>query len=214
LQHNAGVNLGVPLRSIGPTLEAEALTVLASTTAPLTGRAIARLAVRGTQPGLLRALTHLVAEGVVHAEDAGPSRLYRLNRDHLLAEPVRLAARAWEELLARLTAELSAWPVAPVHASLFGSAARRTAQAGSDIDILVIRPGDVPEDDASWQRQLRDLEEKVLRWTGNPLAWFETTMSALRTAARQREPIFSSWREEAIDLAGTPLSAVLRKVSA
>jgi len=71
----------------------------------------------------------------------------------------------------------------------------------------------VPADDESWQRQLRDLEDKVLRWTGNPLAWFETTTAALQTAARQREPIFTSWREEAIDLAGTPLSAVLRKVA-
>jgi hypothetical protein len=77
----------------------------------------------------------------------------------------------------------------------------------------VIRPSKVSQDDERWQQQLRDLETKVLRWTGNPLAWFETTMSALRTAARAEEPIFTSWREEAIDLAGTPLSAVLRKVA-
>ena len=41
-------------------------------------------------------------------------------------------------LLDGLRDRIAAWPIAPVHASLFGSAARRDGDERSDIDVLVV----------------------------------------------------------------------------
>lgn len=51
------------------------------------------------------------------------------------------------DLLSRLRAALSGWSPRAVHASLFGSAARGDGDAGSDIDIFVVRPVPIGQDD-------------------------------------------------------------------
>ena len=57
--------------------------------------------------------------------------------------------------------------LAPVHASVFGSAARGDGDAASDIDVFVVRPATVAEDDATWRGQLDSLADDITRWTGN-----------------------------------------------
>src|SRR6056297_3639885 len=83
------MDLSAPYRGV--------LSVLAGTNEPLTGREVARLA-NGARSTVARILGRLVEHGVVRAEEAGPSRLYSLNREKPLAEPllalVRLRGRA------------------------------------------------------------------------------------------------------------------------
>jgi predicted nucleotidyltransferase len=61
---------------------------------------------------------------------------------------------------------LEAWPTQPIAAWLFGSAPRAEADTGSDIDILVVRPNQLP-DDETWQKQVDDLADQIRRWSGN-----------------------------------------------
>src|SRR3954447_3212721 len=108
----------------GGGLEGEVLAVLAGTTKPLTGRQVARLARRGSDRGIRLALQRLAVQGLVDTLDAPPAVLYTLNREHIAA-PVALAlVELRGALLARLRDAIGSWQVAPLHASLFGSAAR------------------------------------------------------------------------------------------
>ena len=157
------MDLAQPLSTLIPTLDAETLTVLARTEQPLTGRRIAALARRGTHPAIQKVLDRLAAQGLVDVQPAGSARLYRLNRDHLLAAPVLAAVAARETLLNRLRDAISSCEVPCLHASLFGSLARGEAGPDSDIDVLVLRPATVAEDDETWQQQLIGLEHRVAR---------------------------------------------------
>lgn len=201
------MDLGVPLRALSSSLDAEVLTVLAGTTMPLTGRRVAELAVRGSHHGVQKVLDRLVGQGLVLAQPAGPARLYQLNRAHLLAEAVTAAAGARRELLTRLRIRIEGWQAPCLHASVFGSVARGDATASSDIDVLLVRPEAFPV--ATWQYQLTSLEVDVLAWTGNNLAWFETSQADLARAYRADEPVLQAWREDNVHLAGQRLHRLI-----
>jgi len=209
------MDLAQPLSSLIPSLEGEALTVLARTEQPLTGRQVAGLARRGTHPAVQKVLDRLVRQGVVDVQPAGRARLYQLNRDHLLTPSVIAGVTARETLLRRLRQAIECWQLPCTHASMFGSLVRGEADAESDLDVLVVRPASLSGDDAVWQQQLHALEHSVLRWTGNRLSWFETTEADLaRGLAGEEEPLIAAWRHDALQLAGEPLRQLLARVSA
>lgn len=207
------MDLGQPLSSLIPSVDGDVLTVLARTEAPLTGRKIATLARRGSQPTVQTILDRLVEHGIVTTQPAGPSVLYTLNRDHLLAHAVITAAKARATLLTRLTEAIEGWPEPALHTSLFGSVARGEARPDSDIDILVIRPSGVSADKPTWAAQLANLEERVLKWTGNRLAWFETDQPGLDKATSDGEPLLNSLRVDGLHLTGLPLAQLATPAS-
>lgn len=204
------MDLGKPLQTLLPKADAEALGVLLGVEAPLTGRRIAELAGRDSHASTLRSLERLVGEGLVLVEPAGNANLYRLNRDHLLFPAILEIAHAAQSLRARLAERVQEWPVSAEHASLFGSVARGAAGRESDIDVLVVRPQHVTAaEDERWAEQLLALERDVYDWTGNRLSWMETTAEDLRRASAAGEPIFQSWADDSILLAGATLSELL-----
>ncbi len=155
---NAGilgaVDLAFPYTAALSKTDGKVLSVLAGTTRPLGGREVARLA-GVSQNGAWGALRRLVSQGVVIEQPAGGrSLLYTLNRDHIAAEPIIAMTRLRSILIERLKEHLAGWEVQPIHASIFGSAARGDGDTESDIDILVIRPRDVEEDDDRWRSQI------------------------------------------------------------
>jgi predicted nucleotidyltransferase len=192
-------------------VEGEALVVLAGTTAPLTGRQIARLARRGTSPSVSAALDRLVEQGLVHRQHAGRAYLHTLNRDHIAAPAVELLAGLRTELLRRLRDTLARWQPAPVHASMFGSTARGDGDTGSDIDLLVVRPREVDEEDTAWRAQLEALGEFVHAWTGNHAGVAELGEAELANLRRKPPPILSDLRSDGIDLAGLPLRTLFKE---
>ncbi len=205
------MDLSRPLATLLPASDAGAITVLAGTAAALTGRRVAELAGESSHPSTLRALNRLVGQGIVFREAAGRANLYRLNRDHLLVPALLELVDAAERLRGRLAEAIASWPVPALHASLYGSAARGDATSTSDLDVLVVRAEDLaPVERQRWDDQLAELEATVFRWTGNRLSWLDTTPSDLRRAAAAGEPIFQSWRDDALLLTGRPLTTLLR----
>lgn len=205
------MDLSRPLATLLPAAEAGALTVLAGTEAPLTGRSIAELAGERSHPSTLRALNRLVEQGLVSVQSAGRANLYRLNRDHLMAPTVLELARAGERLRDYLVEAITSWEVPCLLAALYGSVARGHAGPASDIDLLVVRAELLtPPQQQTWDAQLVELETAVNASTGNHLSLLETTLPDLRRAQASGEPIFQSWRDDAIRLVGTPLSKLLR----
>lgn len=196
--------------SLAPTLDGEALRVLAGTSRPLTGREIARLAARGSQRGIALALDRLVTQGLVLRQEAGAAALYTLNRSHLAAPAAETLAGMRGELHRRLREAIAAWEIQPVHASMFGSAARGDGDAKSDIDLFVVRPAAIDEDDSAWRQQLSRLAEEVHAWTGNHAATIEMGEEELGEMRRSQPPVLAHLRSDAIPLAGTPVERLLR----
>ncbi len=106
------------------------------------------------------------------------------------------------ELERRLSAEIESWSLQPVHASIFGSAARGDGDASSDIDVFIVRPKGVGEDEPLWREQVERLAEDTYRWTGNRLAVSEVGTRELSRLRRDSPPIVSDLRNEAITLTG------------
>jgi hypothetical protein len=99
-------------------------------------------------------------------------------------------------------AEIAGWKIAPVHVSIFGSAARGDGDTRSDIDLFVVRPTRVPDDDSRWRAQLDTLSDRVHAWTGNHAGLSEVSAATLPRLRRERPPVVEALRREAITLAG------------
>jgi len=199
------VDVSQPYSAVSPTLEGEVLVTLVGTTRPLTGRQVARLVRRGTQRGVLGALHRLVDQGLVNAQDAGNAVLYTLNRDHLAYPAVEILAGIRSTFTNRLRETIVSWAVQPIHVSVFGSAARGDGDTASDIDLFVVRPDDVGEEDPAWRQQLDELSASVRRWTGNQATISEVSESAVGRLKRERPPVVDELETDAILLVGTPV---------
>ncbi len=203
------MDLSRPLATVLSAGDAGALTVLSGTEVALTGRRVAELA-GANHTSILRALNQLAGQGIVLVEPAGRANLYRLNRAHVLAPMLLEVANATGTVRGRLVTDLKAWHIPCLHASLYGSLARGEAGPASDIDVLVVRDESLtPQDEAVWNLQLDETEAAMHAFTGNNLSWLETTVTDLQRAEAADEPIFRSWRDDAILLTGEPLLRLL-----
>jgi hypothetical protein len=139
------VDLSDPTRALTPTLDGPVLAVLARAGHPLTVGEIAQQAARGSEIGIRRSVARLVEQGLVTGTQMGRNVVHELNRDHVAAPAAALLADLRLELWKRLRETLSGWAEKPVHAAVFGSAARGDGSADSDIDLLLVHqpfPGD------------------------------------------------------------------------
>ena len=105
---------------------------------------------------------------------------------------------------------LDGWHPAPLHASMFGSAARADGDTRSDIDLLIVRPVDIDEDDAAWRAHVSSLADAVNGWTGNRAGIIELGEAELEGLRRRPPPILANLGDDAIDLAGLPVRALLK----
>jgi predicted nucleotidyltransferase len=142
----------------------------------------------------------------------GHTFLHELNRDHLLAPAVEQMAAARAELIHRLRKEIGAWGIRPVHASLFGSAARGDGDTGSDIDLFVVRPADLDQEEATWREQLYQLAGSVRRWTGNTAGITEVSEGDLPRLREDQPPVVEELGEDAVDLAGEKARKLLGRL--
>jgi DNA-binding transcriptional ArsR family regulator len=193
------MQLNHPLATITPTLDGDVIALLAQQENSFTTGQLRRVLGRYSEEGIRKALQRLTRQGIVHAERVGNAYSYRLNRDHLAAGPVMELARLLDTLLGRLEERLASWPVPPVYAAVFGSAARGTMTPDSDLDLLLVRPDDSPPD--GWDEQVSDLTADVARWTGNDTRPLQYTVSEL--AAARGEPVLHDVLDEGLTVAGS-----------
>ncbi|HTE52262.1 MAG TPA: nucleotidyltransferase domain-containing protein [Kofleriaceae bacterium] len=196
------MDLSRPYAAVSSGLEGEVLVTLSRTTRPLTGSEVARLVRRGTRPGIQRALHRLVGHGLVLSREAGRAFLYTLNREHLAFPAVELLAGIRGALLERLRERIAAWQTRAVHVSVFGSAARGDGGIDSDVDLLVVRPVKVDEEDPLWRSQVDDLLQSIERWTGNRAAVAEISEQRVARLKRDRPSVVGDLKKDAVVLAG------------
>jgi predicted nucleotidyltransferase len=198
-----------PYTALCPTLDSEVLNVLAGTSRPLTGREVARLIGRKSHSGVLDVLSRLVEHGLVDRQEAGKAYLYTLNREHLAAPAVEVLAGMRTELLSRLRQAIAEWQLVPIHVSLFGSVARGEGDLTSDIDLFIVRPDDVSEDDSRWRRQIDELAAQIARWTGNHAGIAEAANAETKRLREDRPPIVARLGTDAIVLSGDEVGSLL-----
>jgi predicted nucleotidyltransferase len=207
------MDLGRPYSAIAPSLDGDALAVLAGTTRPLTGREVSRLVRRGSQRGVQGALERLVLQGVVHQQEAGRALLYTLNREHVAAPAIEALASLRAELIRRITVTVGEWEVRPSHVSIFGSFARGGGDQRSDIDLLIVRPEAVVVDDPRWREQLDDLTASVRVWSGNHAGIAEVSRTDVERLRHERPQIVGDMRRDALVLHGPDVETLLGEVT-
>jgi len=161
-----------PVEAVVPGAQGRVLAVLVETTAEVNLRTIARLA-GISQAQASRLLPDLVALGVVERREVPPSSLFRLVPEHVASQALLALAHSPDTVLDEMGRLAAALPLPPVSVIIFGSFARRHADANSDIDVVVVRPADADGDDAAWSASLETWRIAVQRLTGNPVEILE-----------------------------------------
>ena len=206
------MNVAHPIRGIVPTLDAPVIETLAATTRPLTGREVQRLAGVGSTRGVQLVLGRLVGQGLVLAEARSNAVFYLANRQHLAWPALESLVRLRLALHARLIEEIEAWPLQPLHAALFGSAARGDGDSSSDIDLLIVRP-DRLEAVERWEEQIDRLRAVVRTWTGNRCQAFDIGRERLAEHVAAHDPLVDAWLTDGLHLTGSQLRDLVAEAS-
>jgi hypothetical protein len=203
------MNVRRPYAAVCPTLDGDVLVALAGTKMSMTGRQVAAMTGRRSHSGVLSVLNRLTEHGLVERVELNRAFLFSLNRDHVAYPAVIALAGLRVALLDKIRQELHSWEVPPLHMSLFGSFARGDGGTDSDVDIFVVRPAAIPEEDARWRDQLDGLAGGIYRWTGNRAAVLEASETELERLRTDEPPIVAELRTDAIGLSGPDLRALL-----
>jgi predicted nucleotidyltransferase len=202
------VNVSEPSDLVMTRTTAALLRVLAGADAAFSVRQAARLA-GVSAPRALEIVDRAAARGLIVVEQAGRSRMCRLNRDHLAADAIIALVTLRPRMFEALAQEIGSWATPPIHASLFGSAARGDGGPDSDLDVLVVRADSAAAD--SWEEQKFVSGQHLQRLTGNSVNWFDIASSDLGRSVVLHEPLVAEWQADGIHLVGQPLRALLRK---
>ena len=209
------MELSNSISSVIPSAHGAVLEVLAHADAPLSGRQIAKLTHGHVQqPRANDVLRELTAAGIVSCERHASVHLYRLNRDHVVAEAIMMLANLRERLIQRMQEAVLGWVIAPVAVWMFGSAARGDTGSHSDIDVLVVRRDAVDIDNESWQQQLSDLSSAVTAWSGNDCRILEFSRSELAELVASGERLVAELRSDALVIAGISSLRLLGRAKA
>jgi predicted nucleotidyltransferase len=201
------VNISEPADVALTPTAAAVFRTLAGTTGGLAGREVARLS--GVSPSRVVDILRAAEErGLVTSEHHGNVKINRLNRQHLAADAVIALVSMRRRMIDLLAEEVSSWAAVPVHASLYGSAARGDGSVRSDLDVLLVRADDA--DDDLWEAQLYRSGQRLQAATGNAVSWLTMTPADLARVQRENEAIVEEWGRDAVHLAGGKLPTTLR----
>jgi predicted nucleotidyltransferase len=155
-------------------------------------------------------LNRLTEHGLVTRLELNSAALFSLNREHIAYPAVATLAGLRAALLDFIREAVRTWEVQPIHLSMFGSAARGDGNTRSDIDLLVVRPTEVEEENPRWREQFETLREAIERKTGNVVSMLEISEPELDRLRDEEPPIVEALRAEAITLSGPRASELLR----
>ena len=205
------MDMSQPIRTVIPTLDGPVLAVLARTKQPLTGRRVHQLTGTGSETGTRRVLRRLAGTGLVTAEHVGPSVQYSLNHEHLAAAAVVELTTLRARLIRQITEAIGQWPQHPIHASIFGSAARGDGDLDSDVDLLIVHGFDEPPPE--WSEQVDELGDRVHAWTGNFMQTYELSTTELAEHLRAGDPIVDEWLRDCLSVYGLDFRRLRTEIS-
>lgn len=170
--------LSNPLSTLFPGAHGYVLGQLLSESRPESGRAIAlKLGQSVGKSRVSEVLNDLAHLGIVDREIVGTSHLFSINKDHLCYQTLKVLSRPMPALLKQIQRIVSGFQLAPLAVVIFGSVAKGSSQAGSDLDLLVLRPNHVSPEDSAWESQTLELVVQLERSTGYPVQLVEYSES-------------------------------------
>ncbi len=193
-----------PIEALFPGVGSAVLAVLVESGDPLTIRQLAERA-GATHPQVAHHVDRLEALGVVQRRVAGRSHLISLS-EGAAAESIRGLARLRDVVLDHMRAGVTEIDPPPESVIVFGSFARGTARADSDLDIAVVAPDDCA-DDSRWLASLSWWLDSVAAFAGNPVA--EVVLTADELRERTDEPLWEQIRREGVLVSGVPIDDLL-----
>jgi predicted nucleotidyltransferase len=159
-------------------------------------------------------LPGLVELGVVERREVPPASLFRLVPEHVAARALLVLARSSDVVLDEIGRWAGALPRPPVSVIVFGSFGRREARPDSDIDLVVVRPDEIDEDDDAWAESLEGFRRDVRRLTGNPVEVLEVSADEAASRLTGRSPVWADIRREGRVVHGLELDPLRRVRSA
>ena len=193
-----------PVQAVIPGAPGRILAVLAETTAELNLRTIARLAaVSNAQAS--RVLPRLVDLGIVDRREVPPSALFRYVPENVAARAITALSAVRRTVLDEVGRMAGLIEPQPASVIVFGSFARGEAGSESDLDIVVVRDGEVAEDDDRWGSATAHFRQLVKRLTGNPVEIVETDTSQISGLLRTRKPLWRDVRRDGVVVFGASL---------
>jgi predicted nucleotidyltransferase len=198
------VDFAAPIQAVIPGAQGRILAVLAETTAELNLRTIARLSgVSLAQAS--RTMPGLVELGIVTRRDVPPSALFQLVPGHVAARPLLELSRARTTVLDELGRSAAQLAPAPVSVVVYGSFARGDTRPDSDIDILVVRPGDLSDDDDLWHETIETWRRQIQQLTGNRVEILQVGEHDTGSHLRSRRPLWAGIKRDGIVVYGQTL---------
>ena len=131
-------------------------------------------------------IRRLVVLGVVSRREVAGASLVKLERMNAAALALLALADARSTAISRLSELAKSIEPAPASLALFGSFARGTDDAESDLDVLAVRSDDVEPDDPSWLDSFGNWQDLARVVVGNPVNVIETSRHELSALARTR----------------------------
>jgi predicted nucleotidyltransferase len=158
---------------------------------------------------VLEELAHL---GLVERRRVGQTILVSLARDNAAGQLVACLSGLRRYVISELQQAAGALDPRPESLILFGSLARGSATAVSDIDILAVRPREGSSE--RWQASLSELESLARRLTGNSVQVLDYDLDDLKTRYSVSEGAAgaSFWRsvtQDAVVLAGSSIADLM-----
>ena len=167
-----------------------------------TGRDLARRA-SVSHPRANQVLAELLGQGLVTVERLPRMDLYRLNRRHVLAEPLASLFESepkWKvELLSLVARELKSRRLPVKQARIFGSAARGTMEPTSDVDLALITSR---ESVSAVEAAALEIAEKARERFGTRLNVLVGSQSLERLSRQSRQGVWGAIGREGIDVPG------------
>ena len=203
------MNTGEATDIVLPRATAAVFRVLVGTDASFSIRQLARVA-GVSAPRAVEIVNHASERGLILVEQAGRSRMCRFNSEHLAAGAVIELVTIRQRMLRAIEDEIASWSIAPLHASLFGSAARGDGNTNSDLDLLLVRTEAEPSDE--WEEQKYTSGVRLRSKIGNHVSWFDISLTEMKRAMRETEPIIAEWKKDSICLSGLPLWDLFRQI--
>ncbi|MEZ5296535.1 MAG: helix-turn-helix domain-containing protein [Ilumatobacteraceae bacterium] len=202
-----------PIRAVIPGAQGRVLGVLAETTAPLNLSTLARLAGISVAQAS-RVMPGLVELGLVERREIPPSSQFRLIRENVAAQAIIDLARSRDAALTQIGSAAADLPVPPVSVIVFGSVARGDSDQHSDLDVIIVRPDDVDDDDDAWATSIERWRSEAQAITGNTVEVLEVTQGEARAKLAGSAQLWRDVARDGIVVYGLTMSDLRERVHA
>lgn len=174
----------------------------------MSGRAAARAA-EFTHQTCRRALGELEAAGIIIRQGSGHTQLVRLNFNNILVKKALLPLfRAEKSFLQSARAEIEKeFGRHARTATLFGSAARKEDEPGSDVDLLLVTDA---EDKERLAERARKFGKRFIAEYGVRFSPMELTTGEARARYRKSDPLLRNIVAHGIDLLKERLEDIIK----